>query len=64
MRNVICICAKCGKNFLWSLEERVESLSDIKIEDASSTQIFKLKLSKAKRPTHCGGCRKDGAQEK
>lgn len=64
MRNIICTCAKCGLKFFWSFQERVDSINDIKIEDASNTKRFKLKLAQATRPTRCGGCRKDGAVEK
>lgn len=59
MKDIRCVCKKCGKTFLWTHEERIAAISAVDTQAAmSDTQGFKVETDRMRKPEVCGGCKK------
>jgi hypothetical protein len=57
MRDIRCVCKKCGHTFLWTHGERMAAVQSFNPTEAmSSTQKFKTETDRMKKPELCGGC--------
>jgi hypothetical protein len=57
MRNIRCVCKKCGNSFLWTHEDRIAALESFHPQEAMlDTRKLKIETDRIKKPEFCGGC--------